>query len=292
MTKKSIDYYQNKTGHHLTTEHRALLSKLHTGMKASEETKKKMKGRIAWNKGKHANPEHVRKVIASNHWRPTKPEKYLGEILERLYPNEYKYTGDGNVILGSKIPDFTNVNGKKQVIELYGDYWHRNDNIHVDINRYKEYGYSCLIIWEHELGNPELVGWKVRAFHDGFPVLIEESQYPENYVPKGDKCGTPKGSKLSPEHRANIGKGNIGRIVSPETREKIRQSLMGHKVNEETRRKISEANSGKESWNKGMSPSEETRQKIAQSLMGNEPWNKGKKGLQVAWNKGLKLVMN
>ena len=34
--------------------------------------------------------------------------------------------------------------------------------------------------------------------------------------------------------------------------------------------------------------SEETRKKISEGRMGIEPWNKGKKGLQVAWNKGIK----
>ena len=37
----------------------------------------------------------------------------------------------------------------------------------------------------------------------------------------------------------------------------------------------------------GIKRSKETRKKISISGKGREPWNKGKKGLQVAWNKGL-----
>lgn len=35
-------------------------------------------------------------------------------------------------------------------------------------------------------------------------------------------------------------------------------------------------------------PCEESKQKSSRSHLGKEPWNKGKKGLQTAWNKGLK----
>ena len=35
-------------------------------------------------------------------------------------------------------------------------------------------------------------------------------------------------------------------------------------------------------------PSYETKYKISQANKGREAWNKGKKGLQTAWNKGLK----
>lgn len=37
----------------------------------------------------------------------------------------------------------------------------------------------------------------------------------------------------------------------------------------------------------GMHHSEETRRKLSESHKGIVPWNKGKKGLQVAWNKGI-----
>lgn len=40
---------------------------------------------------------------------------------------------------------------------------------------------------------------------------------------------------------------------------------------------------------KGIPKSEEHRANLSKARMGVAPWNKGKKGLQVAWNKGLKI---
>lgn len=51
---------------------------------------------------------------------PTKPELKLDELLSLHFPNQFKYNGDYGlgISLNRLIPDFVNVNGKKQVIEL------------------------------------------------------------------------------------------------------------------------------------------------------------------------------
>lgn len=83
--------------------------------------------------------------------RPNKLEKKLQRLLADLFPNEYRYTGSGEVWIGKRNPDFTNVNGKKAVIELWGDYWHAGKDPEELIQYYRKYGFSCLVIWEREL---------------------------------------------------------------------------------------------------------------------------------------------
>jgi hypothetical protein len=97
------------------------------------------------------HPELISKRLASNHKGPNKTEKKLEEILSSLFPNEWKFVGCGEVIIAGKCPDFINVNGQKKIIELYGDYWHRNDDPQDRINLFKPFGYDTLVIWEKEL---------------------------------------------------------------------------------------------------------------------------------------------
>ena len=59
-------------------------------------------------------------------------------------------------------------------------------------------------------------------------------------------------------------------------------SLKNYKQTKEHREKISKAL-------KGRKISKEAKDKISAALKGREVWNKGKKGLQVAWNKGMPM---
>lgn len=60
----------------------------------------------------------------------------------------------------------------------------------------------------------------------------------------------------------------------------LSKSLHGHVVSNETRKKISDAHIGKKLSN-------EHKEKLSNAHKGKIPWNKGKRGVQVAWNKGL-----
>lgn len=97
---------------------------------------------------KHLEP--ALKVLLS-HIKPNKPEQLLESILCDYFPNQWMFVGDGKLIIDRLIPDFANVNGKKQVIEVYGDYWHKNQEPNNRICRFAKFGYDCLVIWEHEL---------------------------------------------------------------------------------------------------------------------------------------------
>jgi len=106
------------------------------------------------------DPEFVKKMMLAFHKKPTKPELQLEAILKKHFP-QYEYNGDGRlgITLGGLTPDFPNVNGKKDLIELFGDYYHSPKVLRDrwqgselgKIMIYNSVGWKCLVIWEHEL---------------------------------------------------------------------------------------------------------------------------------------------
>ena len=112
------------------------------------------------------NSDYVSKQMKARNVYPNKEEKRLESILNKFFPNEYKYVGDGEFILAGKCPDFVNVNGKKKIIELYGEYWHRNDDPQDRIDLFKQYGYDTLVIWERELKEIKFLEEKIQIFNE------------------------------------------------------------------------------------------------------------------------------
>lgn len=102
--------------------------------------------------------------------KPTTPERQLILILNELFPNQYKYVGNGEVWIAGKNPDFINVNGQKKLIEVFGDFWHQGETGEDRIAHFAKYGFRTLIIWEHELSNKDLIVHKVKDFHDSGTV--------------------------------------------------------------------------------------------------------------------------
>ncbi len=88
--------------------------------------------------------------------RPNIPEKSIECVLSRLYPGQWKYVGDGDVIINGRNPDFINTNGKKLIIEMFGDYWHTQrvrcyeETEAGRIAVYASYGYKTLVVWERD----------------------------------------------------------------------------------------------------------------------------------------------
>lgn len=135
----------------------------------SKETKKKYRNHMKkqWKINKN---EIVKKIMKGLQLKPNKPEKILSQLCLILFNRDYKYVGDGQVILEGFNPDFINVNGQKKIIELYGNYWHNKaDYKERDKRRLKSYtrlGYKTLIIWEHELKDLDYVAGKLISFHE------------------------------------------------------------------------------------------------------------------------------
>jgi len=157
------------TGKHLTQEH---IEKIRLASTGKEQTPISRRRKATAMRKLWANPNYrdrvVKAVISASHKRPTQPEETLGEILQLLFPNQYKYTGDGTMIIGGLCPDFTNVNGQKKVIEMFGDYWHEGQDPQVKINRYRDFGFNCLVIWESELNNHSHVTKRIVQFCGGY----------------------------------------------------------------------------------------------------------------------------
>ena len=147
-------------------EARKKMSVAKQGCKRSKESVRKSNVGIkaAW-----ANPEirdkQVRAIILGNKISANKVEVKMWDIINKMYPNEWKFVGDGQLIINGKCPDFVNINGKKLLIEVFGDYWHRDDNPKERIKVFEPYGYRTLVLWEHNIVNDcELVKSEIRSF--------------------------------------------------------------------------------------------------------------------------------
>lgn len=138
--------------------------------KMSESTKK---GKLNPFHRLWKDPEFVAKRMKAIRVKPNKLEKSLDKLLQRLFPNQYKFVGDGEFILASKCPDFVNIAGQKKIIEVFGDYWHGEERTGVSdrqhaqerIDLFAKYGYQTLIIWERDLVDVFLLKEKLFKFN-------------------------------------------------------------------------------------------------------------------------------
>ena len=164
---------ESNTGKKRSEETIQKLSESHAGKCLGEknhnfgkmQTAKAKKQQSEGMKARWQSSAYVKKQMKSRGVRPNKPELHLQSLLNELYPNDFKYVGDGEVIIAGKCPDFININGKKQIIELYGDYWHRGEKEEDRIKIFEPYGYKTLIIWERELEDINRLKHKIKEFN-------------------------------------------------------------------------------------------------------------------------------
>lgn len=121
------------------------------------------------------DPEYVSHVFTALNIFPNKPEKFLLEILNKLFNKEYEYNGNyrAGITIGGFVPDFVNVNGQKKLIEFNGCVWHccrickkkhplghDSEDIRKHDKRkilvYKKLGWTTLTIWTHDLSKKNL----------------------------------------------------------------------------------------------------------------------------------------
>lgn len=161
----------------LTKETDERLAKISANKERSAKISKALTGReMAWvdkisqtKKKQCENPDYVKEIVShltrrARDVKPNKPERLMTELLDKHYPNEWKFVGNGELILGGRNPDFMNVNGRKCLIELFGHYWHQKETVESRIDFFKQFGFRTLVIWDDELRKPESVLVKVRDF--------------------------------------------------------------------------------------------------------------------------------
>jgi hypothetical protein len=62
---------------------------------------------------------------------------------------------------------FLSTDGKKLLIELFGNYWYTvkaRETIDERVTRFREHGYETLVLWEREMGDEQLIADKIRRF--------------------------------------------------------------------------------------------------------------------------------
>jgi len=99
------------------------------------------------------------KKIAQNQTKTnngkTHDERLLEYILEDLFPGEWRYNEKCWFMLGRRFPDFVNVNGKKKVIEVFGEHWHEFEEVQEKKDYYAQFGYETLVLWDYEIYNKD-----------------------------------------------------------------------------------------------------------------------------------------
>ena len=170
MTKVG-DKNPNWKAKSVTDHTKDLIRKIHTGRKHSTKTKRQMsRTRIerklsVGNRNPMRREECVRKWIKSNNISPNKQELKLFGIIESIVPGKYAINTRGEVaIIDGAIPDFVSTTADKDVIELFGDYWHKGEDERIRIKRFDVFGYRTIVVWEKELADVEKLKQKIIEF--------------------------------------------------------------------------------------------------------------------------------
>lgn len=88
------------------------------------------------------------------------PNKFEQRVIDYLQTNQFpfRFTGDGSFWVHPcksgkhRNPDFIHSDGKtKKIILAHGTYWHSDEvEVNIELNDYKDRGWECFIIWEHD----------------------------------------------------------------------------------------------------------------------------------------------
>lgn len=146
----------------------AYREKQKSGQLSDKCRSKRSRDRKKYLRTKAGKLQFERMLVASNK-HPNKAELKLDGLLQKNFSGEWKLNFPIKVWIDGKAPDFVNVNGRKAVIELFGDYWHgpkitgrtKKQEEQRRIKTFSRWGYETVIIWERELKDLKMVGKKI-----------------------------------------------------------------------------------------------------------------------------------
>jgi len=178
---KETDSRLIEMGKKVSNEHMGKSSGM-KGKHLTQETKDKCRkanlGRKPWNTGLTKETD-TRVLAISNsqkeHWQD--PE-YAKKCLHRRTPSgseqtfidqhkEFRFVGNGQLVIGGKNPDFVSIINDHKLIEIWGEHYKIGRNPKDLIDFYKVRGYECLIIWAEELRHLEKIAVRVKKFMGG-----------------------------------------------------------------------------------------------------------------------------
>jgi len=136
-------------------KHNGLRTEFKKGRKFSKEIEEKM----------------IRNTLSAMFKRPTKLEQKLIGFIEE-YNLPFKYCGDGSLIIGGKNPDFVENDGRKICLEIGNkeeksisrkgrnyNSWQEYEKQRIE--HFAKYGWKCIVIWENELSEQEILSDKM-----------------------------------------------------------------------------------------------------------------------------------
>lgn len=133
-------------------EHIECIKKAMIGYKATPEHREKVRQAALrqW-----ATPETRDRLIKSllEIRSPNKVEIKVLDMLNEQLGNEWKFVGDGQIVIGGCCPDFINTNGKKLIVEFYGEFFHKPQEEGYKKKIYAQFGYDTFAIWSKDIQN-------------------------------------------------------------------------------------------------------------------------------------------
>lgn len=129
--------------------------------------------RMAWVENSCLSPEVIKRNTDKNYFE-IRVQKYL----DTGFPGEWGYNGKGEYFWylrelgygGLKRPDFVNLQRNKVLIDVFGRYWHLDEEVVPRIAHFKKYGFDLMIIWGYEASYESQVVDRIKSWKQNWAL--------------------------------------------------------------------------------------------------------------------------